>query len=115
MEQSEQASEVNNDEVICPNCCNQFRAVPVNVQALLLASGHEPPFVAPPQPAGESAGIADLARALVAKLDAVDPYMPSVFAMVQIRGCIYSGPTYGSELKALRAALATSPVRSAGG
>ena len=53
MEQSEQASEVNNDKVICPNCCNQFRAVPVNVQALLLASGHEPPFVAPPQPAGE--------------------------------------------------------------
>ena len=22
----------NNDEVICPNCCHQFRAIPVNVQ-----------------------------------------------------------------------------------
>jgi len=24
--------EANNDEVICPQCCNQFRAIPVNVQ-----------------------------------------------------------------------------------
>lgn len=24
--------EANNDEVICPNCCHQFRAIPVNVQ-----------------------------------------------------------------------------------
>ena len=36
----------NNDEVICPHCAHQFRAVPVNVQQLLLASGHEPPFLA---------------------------------------------------------------------
>lgn len=25
--------EPNNDEVICPKCCHQFRAIPVNVQA----------------------------------------------------------------------------------
>ncbi len=40
------AAEPNNDEVICPACCHQFRAIPVNVQRLLLSSGHEPPFMA---------------------------------------------------------------------
>ena len=24
--------EPNNDEVICPECCHQFRAIPVNIQ-----------------------------------------------------------------------------------
>lgn len=38
----------NADEVICPNCAHQFRAIPENVQSLLLASGHEPPFTTPP-------------------------------------------------------------------
>lgn len=38
----------NADEVICPNCAHQFRAIPENVQSLLLASGHEPPFAASP-------------------------------------------------------------------
>lgn len=38
----------NADEVICPNCAHQFRAIPENVQSLLLASGHEPPFTASP-------------------------------------------------------------------
>ena len=37
-------AEANNDEVICPNCCNQFRAIPVNVQQLMLDAGFEPPF-----------------------------------------------------------------------
>lgn len=32
------------DLVICPACTHQFRAIPVNVQALLLAAGYEPPF-----------------------------------------------------------------------
>lgn len=36
--------EANNDEVICPNCCTQFRAIPVNVQKLMLDAGFEPPF-----------------------------------------------------------------------
>jgi hypothetical protein len=36
--------EANCDEVICPNCCNQFRAIPVNVQQLMLDAGFEPPF-----------------------------------------------------------------------
>jgi len=38
----------NAEEVICPNCAHQFRAIPENVQSLLLASGHEPPFTASP-------------------------------------------------------------------
>lgn len=32
------------DDVICPACAHQFRAIPVNVQSLLLAAGFEPPF-----------------------------------------------------------------------
>jgi len=40
---------VNTDHVICPNCVHQFRAIPQNVQNLMLASGFEPPFTAPPQ------------------------------------------------------------------
>jgi hypothetical protein len=38
------AVEQNNDEVICPNCVHQFRAIPVNVQQLMLDAGLEPPF-----------------------------------------------------------------------
>jgi hypothetical protein len=40
--------EINNAEVICPNCCHQFGAIPVNVQKRIaeleaqLASGQEP-------------------------------------------------------------------------
>ena len=41
--------EPNNDEVICPACCTQFRAIPVNVQQLLLDAGFEPPFKPTPQ------------------------------------------------------------------
>lgn len=45
--------EQNDEEVICPACCAQFRAIPVNVQRLMLDAGFEPPFVAAPpaQPA----------------------------------------------------------------
>lgn len=35
-------------QVICPACTHQFRAIPPQVQGLLLASGHEPPFLPPP-------------------------------------------------------------------
>jgi hypothetical protein len=41
-----EAAEPDDELVICPSCCNQFRAIPVQVQKLLLASGHEPPFLA---------------------------------------------------------------------
>jgi len=36
--------EANNNEVICPSCCTQFRAIPVNVQRLLIGAGISPPF-----------------------------------------------------------------------
>ena len=39
----------NNDEVICPNCVHQFRAIPQNVQQLMLDAGFKPPFTTPPQ------------------------------------------------------------------
>lgn len=35
-------------KVICPGCCHQFRAIPVQVQQLMLAAGFEPPFTAAP-------------------------------------------------------------------
>ena len=40
----------NNDEVICPNCVHQFRAIPQNVQQLMLDVGFKPPFTNPAQP-----------------------------------------------------------------
>lgn len=43
-----QQQEANNDEVICPSCAHQFRAIPVNVQRLMLEAGFEPPFTEPP-------------------------------------------------------------------
>ena len=39
----------NNDEVICPNCAHQFRAIPQNVQQLMLDAGFKPPFTTPLQ------------------------------------------------------------------
>lgn len=37
--------------VICPGCAHQFRAIPVQVQSLMLAAGFEPPFTdAPKEP-----------------------------------------------------------------
>ena len=34
-------TEANNDEVICPNCVTQFRAIPVNVQEKLASQAAE--------------------------------------------------------------------------
>lgn len=50
--QSTQAEPVlpNNEHVICPGCAHQFRAIPVQVQQLLLSAGHEPPFLAAQPP-----------------------------------------------------------------
>ena len=47
-----------------------------------------------------------LAAALVAKLDECAPHITAAFQMMEIHGGgEYSGPQYGEELKALRAAL----------
>lgn len=40
-------------KVICPQCCNQFRAIPCDVQRLMLDAGFEPPFTHPATAAGE--------------------------------------------------------------
>lgn len=42
--------EANRDEVICPKCVHQFRAIPENVQQLMLDAGFEPPFTHPAPP-----------------------------------------------------------------
>jgi hypothetical protein len=36
------------DKVICPACCQQFRAIPESAQRLMLDAGFEPPFTTPP-------------------------------------------------------------------
>lgn len=50
---SKPAQEPDPDKVICPNCCHQFRAIPVSVQQILLNLGCEPPFMGTPEPAQE--------------------------------------------------------------
>ena len=57
-----QQIEPNNDEVICPNCTHQFRAIPVSVQRLMLDAGFEPPFAAPPAAQAEPAAVARVVK-----------------------------------------------------
>ena len=38
----------DSSKVICPACCTQFRAIPTDVQNLMLGAGFEPPFKATP-------------------------------------------------------------------
>lgn len=46
------AGHPNDDHVICPNCVNQFRAVPVNVQKLLNDAGYCAPYYGKEKEAG---------------------------------------------------------------
>jgi hypothetical protein len=41
---AEREKKTSDDMVICPNCNHQFRAIPVQVQRLLLSAGIDPPF-----------------------------------------------------------------------
>lgn len=50
------------EKVICPACVTQFRAIPTQVQGLLLAAGYEPPFLAGAQ-AAQPAGMVPLTDA----------------------------------------------------
>lgn len=36
---------LKDEQVICPKCAHQFRAISVQVQDLLLAAGYKPPFM----------------------------------------------------------------------
>jgi len=51
--QQDTKGEADDAKVICPACCHQFRAIPVQVQSLMLAAGFEPPFTAAPQSPGK--------------------------------------------------------------
>ena len=51
------------------------------------------------------------AAALVAKLDALGPDPGGFIAFGEVHGLQYSGPTYGAELEALRAALTDSAAQ----
>lgn len=49
-------AEPDNSKVICPGCAHQFRAIPVQVQQMLIRAGHEPPFTDDAKATGESHG-----------------------------------------------------------
>jgi len=55
--------------------------------------------------ASEAERVREAAAALVAKLDECDPHLTSMFSFALAHDHLYSGPTYGEELEALRAAL----------
>lgn len=44
-----QPMQPSDDDVICPSCSHQFRAIPVNVQKLMLDAGIAPPFTSSAQ------------------------------------------------------------------
>jgi len=45
--EKQEHGELNYDYVICPKCVHQFRAIPENVQRLMIDAGFEPPFNTP--------------------------------------------------------------------
>jgi hypothetical protein len=53
--QQDTKGEADDTKVICPACVHQFRAIPVQVQSLMLAAGFEPPFTAAPQSVQQAA------------------------------------------------------------
>jgi len=57
--------------------------------------------------------VREAAVALVAKLDECDPHLTSVFSFALAHDHLYSGPTYGEELEALRAAIRSLPIGEA--
>ncbi len=52
-EQPAAGAVVDPTQVICPNCAHQFRAIPQDVQRLMLDAGFEPPFTQPAEPTPE--------------------------------------------------------------
>lgn len=58
------ANEPSNDDVICPNCAAQFRAIPVNIQTALRACGFAEPFMEFAVTVDESQSVADAATKL---------------------------------------------------
>jgi len=60
--------------------------------------------------ASEAERVREAATALVAKLDECDPHLTSMFSFALAHDHLYSGPTYGEELEALRAAIRSLPI-----
>jgi hypothetical protein len=106
-------SEPNNEEVICPHCAYQFRAIPVQVQGLLTAAGYEPPYLAAPTPQGVALtdeqidallrAIDDIARkhdhydyGLPLGFDRSDDYGPAITSHAEMRAAVRAAlPTSG--------------------
>jgi len=63
--------------------------------------------------ASEAERVREAASALVAKLDECDPHLTSMFSFALAHDHLYSGPTYGEELEALRAAIRSLPIGEA--
>ncbi len=59
--------------------------------------------LASPQPPRDE--MREAVQAFLDKLDVCQPYIDNAFVMLAIRGMEHTGPTYGEELEALRAAL----------
>jgi len=92
--------EPNNEEVICPACTHQFRAIPVQVQQLMLKAGFEPPFTQEPaHPAGQEAEQALRAIELIASGHSTCPREDAYNALPVLRAILTSKET-----------LATHPV-----
>ena len=58
--------QVDTSKVICPSCVHQFRAIPQDVQRLMLDAGFEPPFTAQPAQRDSRDAIIEAAKNLVA-------------------------------------------------
>jgi len=68
----------NNEEVICPACTHQFRAIPVQVQRLLLDAGIEPPFLAATAPAPVAPLDSEVASSLLRRLETCALWLRSI-------------------------------------
>jgi hypothetical protein len=90
LEQPEPVQEpvADSDKVICPACCHQFRAIPGNVQRLMLDAGFEPPFTTPPAQPAAWVDLTDedieesFAYVLAKYVEEVDPDFHSVSSQV---------------------------------
>jgi hypothetical protein len=98
--------EANNDEVICPACTHQFRAIPCNVQKLLLAAGYEPPFLTPPAGAQEAPAGQPVPYGWMSLKDAAEEFIRRVEA-----GEILSKHSYQRFTQALQEIAANSEER----
>lgn len=97
--------DVDNSKVICPSCCNQFRAIPVDVQKLMIDAGFEPPFTTKPAAQGKQEPVA-IRRRTYAYPHRKDPYL-----VVDWKYCNYSEREYQKQLEEARLFTGDRAVR----